>query len=138
MLLEGRGGERRGGIRARVLGYGEVYCWIGGGGEGGYLPVELGRGAHSYTHAKTACCVGGAVQYGCAHPTLGWGGGGEEGGQVNQASPTPRGDSMWVGGEGEDRGRAWLAHPTRRQHEGGWEGGGGGGGKDPVRWKGSF
>ena len=72
-------------------------------------------------------------------PTPRWdgGGGGEEGGQVNQASPTPRGDSMWVGGEGEDRGRAWLAHPTRRQHEGGWEGGGGGknrlGGKDRVR-----
>ena len=31
VAIGGGEGERRGGIRARVLGYGEVYCWIGGG-----------------------------------------------------------------------------------------------------------
>ena len=37
-------GERRGGIRARVLGYGEVYCWIGGGGGGGLSASGIGKG----------------------------------------------------------------------------------------------
>ena len=71
-------------------------------------------------------------------PTPRWdgGGGGEEGGQVNQASPTPRGDSMWVGGEGEDRGES-LVKPTPRgdsMRVGGREGGRTG---YIMRWKGS-
>ena len=106
-----------------------------GGGGGGLNASGVGKGGPQlHPREDSMLCRRGSAVWLCP-PHAGMGGGGEEGGQVNQASPTPRGDSMWVGGEGEDRGRAWLAHPTRRQHEGGWEGGGGG--EEPVRWKGS-
>ena len=92
VLLEGRGGERRGGIRARVLGYGEVYCWIGGGG-GGLSASGIGKGGPQlHPREDSMLCRRGSAVWLCP-PHAGMGGGGEEGGQVNQASPTPHGDS---------------------------------------------
>ena len=55
------GGERRGGKRARVLGYREVYCWMGGR-EGGLSASGIGRGGPQlHPREDSMLCRGGSA-----------------------------------------------------------------------------
>ena len=70
----GGGGERRGGIRARVLGYGEVYCWIGGG-RGGLSASGIGKGGPQlHPREDSMLCRRGSEVWLCP-PHAGMGGG---------------------------------------------------------------